>query len=74
MADWKMEQTESVNAATYQRRGQTVELVYNCGEIDVDIRQGSGYLEQNCSSSIPLDVVIKMLVHRGYTVSKPPGL
>ena len=71
MTMWTMSQSDYHNAARFAARGQSVELDFSCGELDVAITQGVGYGEQFCSVSIPEAVLIQMLAHRGYTISSP---
>lgn len=70
MADWKLEQTEYRNVATQKTRSGLVEADFEEPNLQVDVENGSGYLFEHTTAYIPVEVLVKLLTHAGYTVEK----
>ena len=66
-----MEQSEFRNCATHQPRGGMVEADLDGDTLQIDHEQGSGYCREKTTTYIPVEVLVKLLEHAGYTVEKP---
>ncbi len=72
---WAVDISEWSNSADRQRPGQTVDIdfdVIDPASFYIRIDEGSGYSSQSCSTFIPIDIVVRMLEHAGYTVTRNP--
>jgi hypothetical protein len=65
---WELEQSEFMNSARSGRRG--VDVCVDNDTVQVDVEQGSGYMREHTTAYIPLDIMIRLLEHAGYTVAK----
>lgn len=63
---WNVETTRFYNAATHGG----VEVCMESDHVQVDVTQGSGYMREQTSAYIPMEVIIRMMEHAGYTVTR----
>jgi hypothetical protein len=64
--NWQMEQTRFMNCATRTARCQATEVTMDTTDFEVC----STYAHESTTAYIPIDVVIQMMEHAGYTVSR----
>lgn len=69
MAEWKLTQDDFINEASL---GQTSVFMDKSSEsngfLEVMAEAGSGYMQQNITTRIPMKVLLDMLAHAGYRV------
>jgi hypothetical protein len=63
---WTFEQSEFMNFA----REGGVEVCVDNETVQVDVEQGSGYLREHTTAYVPMEVIIRMMEHAGYTVTR----
>ena len=67
---WEIENSEFMNRAN--RGGHVrVEMFVDETNISVELDSGSGYMNQNLSADIPIEVLVALLANAGYTVTRP---
>lgn len=66
--EWRMEQGEFYNGAACGG----CEVVMDREHMQVDVEQGSGYMREHTTAYVPMEVIIRMMEHAGYTVTRPP--
>jgi hypothetical protein len=68
--DWEVH--EHTNGAHRSTRGTSVDVdVFDDGStVYVDIEQGSGYMGQRCSTTIPIEVLVRLLERVGFSVTR----
>lgn len=69
--DWTFDCSEFSNSAHRSRSGETVDIELDKDSLEVAVEVGSGYLGQSTRVYIPLDVLVRMLWHAGYDISRP---
>jgi hypothetical protein len=67
--DYSLQDTSSANCQT---RGSYVDLDFGESGLVVVIDEGTGYMAQSCSATIPIDVLVELLTRVGFTVNAPP--
>jgi hypothetical protein len=67
--DYSLQDTSSANCRT---RGSYVDLDLDENGLAVVIDEGSGFMAQSCSTTIPIDVLVELLTRVGFTVNVPP--
>ena len=67
---WAVELSEFMNYASQERRGRSVEVSVDPDGIEVRIEEGSGYMSQSCSATIPIDILIRLMQRNGYRVER----
>lgn len=70
--DWKMDCSEFMNGATMSSPGRSVDVNVDPQGIEVRVEEGgSTYERQSTSTYIPMDVIVQMLEHMGFSVKRP---
>lgn len=66
---WDYDQTGFYNGAT---RGGPIRvgLCLDDGYLEVTLEAGSGYMREEIGTSVPTDVLVKILEHAGFMVTK----
>ena len=62
--------TEFMNTAARSSRGQETEVTLDNGSFEVRAEVGSGYMRESTNSYIPVAVIIRMMEHAGYVVTR----
>lgn len=57
--------------ANRQHRGSHADVDLDENGLEVRIDEGSGYMAQSCSLTIPLDVMVELFTRAGFTVTPP---
>ncbi len=65
-----VETTRFMNSASRSAHGTSAEVYMEPECIEVHAEVGSGYTRESTNVSIPMEVVIRMMEHAGYTVSR----
>ena len=67
---WKIEKGEFLNHASKRTPGKEVEIYIDKEDIEVRVEEGRGYLSQNCTAYVPVEIMIEMLRHAGYVITR----
>lgn len=70
MAEWNFETTRFMNCASNRNRAQTTEVSVERDHIEVRAEVGSGYCREETTAYVPMEVIIRMMEHAGYTVTR----
>lgn len=65
---WTLEQDDFTNVMRH--RQTEVWLDKDCQSLEVLAAEGSGYYRAAINTFIPMDLLVKMMEHAGYTVTK----
>jgi len=70
MTEWNIETTRFMNSASNRNRCQTTEVSMERDHIEVNAEVGSGYCREQTSAYIPMEVIVRMMEHAGYVVTR----
>ena len=70
---WEYDQSEHYNAAKRRDHGYNDEFEMDQNGMVVTLERGYGYSKESCRTTIPLEVLIKLIEHQGYYVEFRPS-
>ncbi len=68
MAEWRYEQDEFRNFANFTTPGQEVEIIVDREVVEVQVIRGRGYMREETTAYVPVEVMVRMLEHAGFDV------
>jgi hypothetical protein len=68
--DYIVDCTEFMNSAERRSRGQTTTVTYQHGTFEVQAENGSWYCRESTTVYIPVAVIIRMMEHAGYVITR----
>jgi hypothetical protein len=68
--DYIVDCTEFINSAERRSRGQTTTVTYEHGRFEVWTESGTGYCRESTTVYIPGAVIIRMMEHAGYVITR----
>lgn len=71
--DWSVDCGEHYNSAGYNGRGPSIEIDVDNETINVRVDEGSGYMAQQTTCNIPIEVMVRLIEHAGYVVTRRPA-
>lgn len=67
---WTFKQEQFFNEASRSVNGQTTEVTVTEVDVDIVTTVGRGFLAETHSSYVPIEVLIKLLEHVGFSVTR----
>jgi len=71
VSDWKLDQSQFYNGAERKDRGQSVEMTFDNGGLEVYAESGNQYNHSSERVYIPTSILIALMRHAGYAVKGP---
>lgn len=71
---WALDQSEFLNNASRNHRGQFVDVYLDDGYLELTAESGSGYMSSSERVYIPLEILFTMLEHAGYRIEYTRGV
>jgi len=71
--EWQFEQSGFMNRAWVAAEPAwvgSVEVTVEPESVGVEVVQGSGYLREQTNASIPVEVLVRLLEHAGFSVTR----
>jgi predicted metal-dependent hydrolase len=65
--EWVFEQSEFINAVHTARHN--IEVIVDREHVEVVVDEGSGYLSQHTTAYVPIEIMVRLLEHAGYSVA-----
>ncbi len=67
---WTSDQSEHLNHYVRLERSGSTDLYMEADSLEVTIINGRGYCREETTSYIPMEVLLSMLQHQGFKVTK----